>query len=75
MAETGQRGDLIPDPEAYSVLLRTMLAAVNGQPAAVVAQAGLDIAFGIWALDPTVTRETALAVVTSQIDRIFKRAN
>ena len=59
----------MPDLEE---LTRAMLKAAEGQPLANVAQAALEIAFGIWALSGDVTREMAIHVVTSQIEARFK---
>ena len=59
----------MPDLEE---LTRAMLKAAEGQPPANVAQAALDIAFGIWAISEDVTREMAIHVVTSQIEARFK---
>lgn len=61
--------DEMPD---ISGLTEAMLKAATGKPMAEVAQAALDIAFGIWSLSGEVTREMAIHVVTSQIDARFK---
>jgi hypothetical protein len=49
-----------------------MARAAEGQPMANVAQAALDLCLGIWALSGDVTREMAIAVVTSQIESRFR---
>ena len=60
------------DEKAIDEILVALARAAEGKPVALVAQAALDLCLGIWSLDPTVTRDMALQVVTSQIDARFK---
>lgn len=73
MSHIGKRGGINPaDMERIS---RAMLTAVKGEQISLVAQAALDICFGLW-LQGEVTREQALKVTSSQIESLFvERSN
>lgn len=72
MAHIGTRDGMTD----ISDLVAAMLKCGQGRPAAEVAQAGLDIALGLWAMSGDVTRDMAIQVVTSQIEsRFTERSN
>jgi len=74
MSHIGKRNEI--NPADMERLHRAMLTAVKGEPVSLVAQAGLDICLGLWARSGDVTRDTALQVVTSQIESMFtERSN
>lgn len=74
MSHIGKRNEI--NPADMERLHRAMLTAVKGEPVSLVAQAGLDICLGLWARSGDVTRDTALQVVTSQIESLFtERSN
>lgn len=72
MAKLGGRENLGDTTELVAAMARLC----HGQPIALVAQAALDLALGLWAMDPEITREMAIEVVRSQIEaRITPRSN